>query len=278
MLGVPPGGRGFLTPQPPGRKLSAGLRVRILTGPTAPREDGGGSPVARRQRQFLLVAIAAMLMVGSFGGTQVQPVIHPPFNLATAEDIGALRSALSASQATWEAHLTAGGELQNLCFKRMLNGGGTTVYWGSLFCWRRAATPLFSASSSVLDDHHSIAYLHQSGSPCELPPDQLFHGSKRGPEPLRVWNTIHDEVELAFLIFVLGGIESGGTNGALDPLASWFASSSTVELENLRSGRDGAGVWIELKLKDGTTTNPWFTTVHISAIPTPGGFDQVTVQ
>lgn len=233
--------------------------------------------MTRRIRTAMLAVLTALALFGRPVGTQVPVNPVPPLDLSTSIDIDVFRVTLEEFQPLWEGHFAGGGSIENLGMRCLFGSPSTRLYWGG-FQAVGSPDPMFSDSSTILGSANSFVYLHETGGPPTLPPDQLFTSSSQRPAHPRTWNRVATSVEMLFLIHVLSGMTEDLVTSDVPALASWFQNSSNWKLENFTSRIAGGSVRLDLRFRELAPAIHSTQVFRVTAIPTPTGFDQVVVQ
>ena len=236
----------------------------------------------RRLWELLFCSVVIFVGYAPPGVGQVPAEDGPDLLLWSPSDYGSLRSSLEALrdlstspiESTWFADLR---------FRKTLEVGANHIYSGTFVRVERQnlLATAGSMQASLIRSPRSLAYIHQEGQSCAIPPDALFEGlatDKLGELRFDPAAAISLGIELDFVIFFLEQVETGDPQGLLGPLASTLNAGSSMALVDLEVTQSGPSVELVLDYEDLSDPSEPATSYRVTGVANSGGFGQVVVQ
>jgi len=213
-------------------------------------------------RRTILVVLASFIGLAPMGVGQVPGGgAGPVFHLSDAEDLEALSLVLSSLSARGSSL-----DLDSLEFRVAIVGTTQKLYKGSVL----AVVP--NGRSGFKTQSLPHYYLHRSGAPCAIPPDQLFVlASPLSTVPSASVSATPIE-QVAFLIEVLDQLAEPGMQGPLASLARWFDASPTLVFETAQVAMSGVDYTAKVRFVEGLAPSAKVHAYEISAQLGRNGF------
>ena len=221
----------------------------------------------RKLRIWLTLSVAIYFSWGTSADTQSPPQDLPPWGLTSALDAQVLSVQLTQAAAQLQSGLSGTGEIHDLTFLPVVATPTQVVYLttarevpgGAI-----ASAPAFVTSApAAISQLHNFCYVHEIGSNCQMPPDQIFHSATpRTFTPRAPRNRIQNIEQLEFLAFAMQGWSGTSTTPALLNLATLWTTSPTIVLQNFEIRQSGNNFTLIFELLDTAlstkkTTHRW---------------------